>query len=146
MAVYLGEPGTVEGYEVTSCFQAKDSNGDLVASDFRTVESWMTMIFNSDDDFVTGITTPKDDAGMVIVKGSINKLDASTRPSVDNGDGTFDLLFGEELFSGAITNWARLDAVDDTNELGDGDIEQTSTSAANFVNRIDPTWYYQRKL
>ena len=146
MAVYLGEPGTVEGYEVTSCYLFLDQNGDPDPNDVRTVESWMTMIFNNDDDLVTGITTPKDDAGMVIVKGSINKLDADFRPSVANSDDTFDLLFGEEAFSGAINNWERIAAVEGTNELPSSDIEQTTISQAAVANRIAPTWYYQRKL
>lgn len=145
MAVYIGEPGTVEGYEVTSCYQFRDNNG-LVDGDYRTVESWMTMIFDTDDELVTGITTPKDDAGMVIVKGSINKLDATTRPSVNNSDDSYDLLFGVQAFSGAITNWTRLSAVDDEGALSTGDVEQTVTSADGVDNRIDPTWNYVRKL
>ena len=145
MAVYLGEPGTVEGYEVTSCYQFND-NGTLVANDFRTVESWMTMIFDTAGDLVTGISTPKDDAGMVIVKGSINELDASTRPSIKNSDGSYDLLFGDQAFSGAINNWTRLTTVGSEGSLSSGDVEQTVTSSAGVANRIDPTWDYERKL
>ncbi|MFT5592827.1 MAG: hypothetical protein ACI8SR_001193 [Oceanicoccus sp.] len=145
MAVYLGEPGTVEGYEVTSCYQFND-NGTLVDNDFRTVESWMTMIFDTDGDLVTGITTPKDDAGMVIVKGSINELDASTRPSIKNTDGSYNLLFGEQVFSGAINNWTRLSAVGNEGTLSTDDVEQTVISSAGVANRIVPTWNYERKL
>lgn len=145
MAVYLGEPGTVEGYEVTSCYQFND-NGTLVANDFRTVESWMTMIFDTAGDLVTGISTPKDDAGMVIVKGNINELDASTRPSIKNSDGSYDLLFGDQAFSGAINNWTRLTTVGSEGSLSSGDVEQTVTSSAGVANRIDPTWDYERKL
>lgn len=146
MAVYIGEPGEVEGYEVTSCYQFKDENGDLVASDYRTVESWMTMIFDEDGDLLTGITTPKDDAGMVIVKGGINKIGSGSRKSQKNGDGSFNLLFGDQAFSGAINNWERLGNIDDTGELSSDKVEQTVTSQENVANRIEPTWYYERKL
>ncbi len=145
MAVYIGEPGTVEGYEVTSCYAFKN-NGVEDPNDLRTVESWMTMIFDSVGELVTGIATPKDDAGMVIVKGSINKTDAGTRASEKNDDGSFDLLFGDQAFSGAIKNWERIDTLNGVNDLLTTDIEQTSTSQANFVNRIEPTWHYVRKL
>lgn len=146
MAVYIGEPGTVEGYEVLSCYQFKDNSGNLVTGDFRTVESWMTMIFDTSGDLVTGITTPKDDAGMVIVKGSVNKTDATVRPSVNNLDDTYDLLFGDEAYSGAINNWERIGTVGSSNDLLTADVEQTNTSQPGFDNRIEPTWHYIRRL
>lgn len=139
MAVYLGAPGDVHGYDVKSCYAFDGDQNDL-----RAVDSWMTVIFDTAGDVVTGFVTPKDDAGFVLLKGNINPTDATTRPSVKNTDGTYDLKFGEQTYSGALNTWEPQDALGDSATLGTDKVEQTRTSATGTSQQS--TWHYERKL
>lgn len=139
MAVYLGEPGDVHGYAASSCYAFDGDQNDI-----RAVNSWMTVIFDSSNEVVTGFVTPQDDAGFVLLKGNINPTDATTRPSVKNTDGSYNLKFGEESFSGALDDWAPIETVGQAATLSSDKVEQTRTSDTGTTQ--EATWHYQRLL
>jgi len=139
MGVYIGKPGSVQGYAVESCY-----NFDGDTNDTRSVDSWMTVIFDENDNLLTGFITPKSDAGFVLLKGNINPTDAGTRPTVSNSDGSYDLLLGTESFSGGLQNWSPIATVDDSETLGTDDVSPTAQSASSDTQ--EATWHYIRKL
>jgi hypothetical protein len=105
----------------------------------------MTMIFDASDEIIAGFVTPKDDAGMSIIKGNVNSSDATSRPSVYNStDNEYTLNFGSESYSGQIDNWQPISTVGNAATLGTDSIEQTRTSASGTAQQA--TWHYEREL
>jgi hypothetical protein len=132
MMAFLGEVGDIHGYSVNSCYF---NNNDT--SDARAVKSWMTVIFDAAGDIATGLVTPTDAAGYVLLKGDIHAATMAT-------DGTFDLDIcgGYDVTPGGtchqLNNYLPLESVDQTGNLSKEDM--TSGREA------DGTWDYTRKL
>lgn len=139
MAVYIGDPGSVHGYSVNSCYAFDGDQNDI-----RAVNSWMTVIFDTAGDMVTGFVTPQDDAGFVLLKGNINQTGDSTRPSVKNSDGSYNLNFGTESYSGALNSWSPINTIGQESTLGTDSVEQTRTSESGTSQ--EATWHYSRVL
>ena len=132
MMAFLGDVGDIHGYKVDSCYFFNEDT-----SDARAVKSWMTVIFDADGNVATGLVTPTDAAGFVLLKGDIH---AATKES----DGTFDLDIcgGYDVTPGGtcsqLNNYLPLESVDQTASLPKEDMIPNGDSAG--------TWEYTRKL
>ena len=135
MMAFLGDSGDVHGYSVNSCYTYEDGNPNNTGD--RAVKSWMTVIFDADGNVTTGLVTPTDAAGMVLLKGDIH---AATKES----DGTFDLDIcgGYDVTPGGtcsqLNNYLPLESVDQIATLPKEDM----TPNGDFAG----TWEYTRKL
>ena len=135
MMAFLGDSGDVHGYSVNSCYTYEDGNPNNTGD--RAVKSWMTVIFDADGNVTTGLVTPTDEAGMVLLKGDIH-------PSTKKSDGTFDLDIcgGYDVTPGGtcsqLNNYLPLESVDQIATLPKEDM----TPNGDFAG----TWEYTRKL
>jgi len=147
MRIFVGEVGSIEGYHADFCY-------GFTSSDWRHVKEWVTVIFDESGALLGGTITPYDDAGMTLLKGTIQSESHATYPSTKSGT-TYKLnltrLFSGNVEASFLGSFNRLTSVGDADAIDATASGQTSFNQTEASGSADGTTFstyidYVRKL
>jgi hypothetical protein len=161
--VYVGEPGTIEGYDVYACYDNSPNNSNFSAlgipADFRVTRNWMTVIRDAQANVIGGLISTYDPTGFVLLTGPINSHTADVRPSALSAallstpfaadifgvaEPEWDLLLGNSVTGGRLNGFFTIEA-DSEERLGDS-INSAGETTRIGGDSLDFNWHYTRVL